>query len=104
MKITFEEGGDFQVENRRDDQAHSSEEVTAKAARRYGEPPVYFSALKHSSFSNFEQLVWYIEASAERLDTRVSADENQRVQTSCYGFHVCVGGPDPSPPKVGTRP
>ncbi|MGN6653435.1 hypothetical protein, partial [Trinickia sp.] len=54
MKITFKEGGDFQVENRRDDQAHSHEAITAKAASRYGEQPVYFSALKHGSFSNFE--------------------------------------------------
>ncbi len=59
MKITFKEGGDFQVENRRDDDAHSHEAATAKAASRYGEQPVYFSALRHGSFSNFEQTPEY---------------------------------------------
>ncbi|WP_206956648.1 ankyrin repeat domain-containing protein [Trinickia acidisoli] len=65
MKITFKEGGDFQVEQSDGEQAHIREAATAKAEIRYGEQPVYFDALKHGSFSSFEQSPEYGASTAQ---------------------------------------
>lgn len=71
MKITFKEGGDFQIEPQGEEQAHSREAVRARAALRYGEPPVYFDALKHGTFASFEQSPDY---SASKTQIRKSID------------------------------